>query len=307
MKICIIGYGRFGPHHARVFRQLGCEVSVYDQSPEQVRSAAEAGFEVFDVMPRNLNAIVVATPASAHKYCVEWGLTHGMHVLCEKPLAKSYQEAYDFENLAEDNHLVLMTGYTYLSHPVYDVFQGALKDRMIGEPWFFRAERENLGILRMDADVVEDLMVHDIAFANALFGEPADICGSGHYHLGALPEAAEAAMAYPMDITASFFASWLGPTKRHRILLVGSLGSLEWNESDPHVVLHESHLSGHGRVVNGGHRLIGLSADEPLLRQARRFLGAIQREPWAFEGNFSSSVVQVTDRIRESIDESVRS
>lgn len=138
IKIAVIGYGYWGPNLVRNFNELEEVelVGICDKRPERFRIAKtrypyvrtvncyKKLFEDFDI-----DAIVIATPVATHYQMVKEALEVGKHVLVEKPLTSTSEEAQELIKLATKNQKVLMVDHTF-------VYTGAVrKMNILNELW----------------------------------------------------------------------------------------------------------------------------------------------------------------------------
>ena len=174
LKAAVIGAGAFGRHHASKYRHIdGVElVAIADPSAE-VRKTSLATHGVGAVadwreLLGTVDLVSVCTPAQTHAEIVRAFLNAGAHVLVEKPIATSVEEADALIALAARTNLVLTVG-----HQERFVFAGTgLLDHKevpldiscwrMG-PWTGRSA---------DVSVVLDLMIHDLDLVHQLVPSP---------------------------------------------------------------------------------------------------------------------------------------
>lgn len=162
----VVGVGRLGAEHARILSALPESrlVGVHDLRPERAEAVARrvgGGARPFarlaDLL-REVQAVVVAVPTSSHHEVGRAALRAGCHLLVEKPLAASLEEADDLAETAERVGRLLCVGRVERFNPA--VRRGR---RYVGRPRFVVAER--LAPFRRrgtDVGVVLDLMIHDL-------------------------------------------------------------------------------------------------------------------------------------------------
>ena len=170
MKAVIIGAGHMGRYHAdKLAACKGVELAgVVDADPARAAELAKKhGVKVFsgyqDILGK-ADAAIVAVPTDRHHEVAAACLEAGMHVLVEKPIATSVEEADALIAIAERRRVVLQVGHVER----YSKAFAALAARM-DRPVFVEAERLS-GFKRRGAevDVVLDLMIHDLDLAAAL-------------------------------------------------------------------------------------------------------------------------------------------
>jgi len=164
MRIAVIGVGHLGKHHARILSSLaGAQlVAVVDTNrsrAEEIASAShtQPAFDYRDVIGR-VDAVTLAVPTEIHADLARDLLAAGIHVLVEKPMARSIAEADAMIDAAGDADVVLAVGQTERFNPAITAARPFLTD-----PRFIEVHR--LGAFperSLDIDVVFDLMIHDL-------------------------------------------------------------------------------------------------------------------------------------------------
>jgi predicted dehydrogenase len=164
IKTAVIGVGSLGQAHARVHASLEQVelVAVCDTNETRGREIAERHATRFVSDYRELlgqvEAVSIATPTVNHCEISLAFLEAGVHVLVEKPIARSLAEADEMIRAAESKGLALQTGHIERFNPAF----AALR-RRIERPRFFEAHRMGVFTPRsLDIDVVMDLMVHEL-------------------------------------------------------------------------------------------------------------------------------------------------
>jgi predicted dehydrogenase len=120
LKIGIIGTGGISQFHIEAYRKNPfVDLAAFcDINPDQLGKKADqygianAYVNLDDMLEQTeLDAVSVCTWNSAHAPCVIKALKAGKHVLCEKPMATSAQEALAMQQAAEENNKLLMVGF----------------------------------------------------------------------------------------------------------------------------------------------------------------------------------------------------
>ena len=164
MKVAVIGTGHLGQAHARIYASLPQVelVAVCDTNEATGKAIAEKHNTRFVQDYRELldavEAVSIATPTINHHEITCGCLQAGIHVLVEKPIARTLAEADEMIALATAKDLTLQVGHIERFNPGF-----ALMREHIKQPYFFEAHR--LGIFTprsLDIDVVMDLMVHEL-------------------------------------------------------------------------------------------------------------------------------------------------
>src|SRR5204863_3257879 len=150
-------------------------------------------------------------------------LLHGKHVLVEKPLTTSVQEAEELIALAKQLNRVLMVGHTFEYSPAVNELRKLVQSGDLGEIYCAETERVNLGLFRSDTNVIWDLAPHDVSILLYLFGKtPEQVNVQAHAHL--LPDICDIAhldLEFADKMTAHIHVSWLHPCKIRRVTVIG--------------------------------------------------------------------------------------
>ena len=143
-------------------------VGFYDANPEQrMRVANELGARPFDSLPGLLDAVqaaVVVVPTRTHYDVAKEALARGVHLLIEKPITATLEQADELLALAKQKGALLQIGHV-------ERFNRALRAAMpyLDSPRFVESERlAPFNPRGTDVAVVLDLMIHDIDLVHAL-------------------------------------------------------------------------------------------------------------------------------------------
>jgi predicted dehydrogenase len=177
LRVGVIGVGHLGYHHARVYTELlNAEVvGVVDINEERAASIGEmlgvphySDLEKFFRAARP-HAVSVVVPTVDHYEVAKMSLEAGCHVLIEKPVTSTVEEAESLLKLAASRNLVLQVGHI-------ERFNSAVQHvrNIVKSPLFLQSRRIGPFSSRInDVGVVLDLMIHDIDIILSLV--PSDI------------------------------------------------------------------------------------------------------------------------------------
>lgn len=160
----VIGAGHLGSKHAKVYSRLRNVdlVAVCDTNEERGRSVANkyraryfADYrELFD----KVEAVSIAVPTFLHYKIAKDFLLNGVHVLIEKPITKTIEEADELLRIARDKNLIIQVGHIERFNSAIIAIEPYIK-----EPRFIECNRLGPFVQRAaDIGVVLDLMIHDI-------------------------------------------------------------------------------------------------------------------------------------------------
>lgn len=236
LRVAVIGAGRWGINHVRVVAgDAGCELyAVHDPDPAVAPAVREltaaplshAAEELARLLedPR-LDAVIIAAPAPTHAELALRALAAGKHVLVEKPLALSLEDARRIEAAAQQHQRCLMVGHLMLYHPVVTRLHTILHAGELGKLHYLHATRVNLGRLRSDENALWSFGPHDLSVIDHLLGGelPVSVAARGQSVLQAgIEDVVFLSLRYPSGPMAHIHLSWLNPRKERRLTLVCS-------------------------------------------------------------------------------------
>jgi predicted dehydrogenase len=220
IRCAVFGAGHFGRYHAQKYATTpGAElVAVVDADPVRAAAlAAETGTHAetsLEAMIGRIDAASVAVPTHAHYDVATRLLDAGIHVLVEKPIAATLDQADALVALAQRRGVVLQVGH----------LQRFLLQRMeiqarVVRPLFIEALRIAPFKPRgTDVGVVLDLMIHDIDLILALVGEPVtDIDAVGAPVVTTSEDLVNARLKFANGCVASVTASRIGFKTERRL------------------------------------------------------------------------------------------
>jgi predicted dehydrogenase len=172
LRVGVVGVGSLGFHHARILREIeGVRMAgVFDASAERAAHvAAELGVPAFpslDAFLGGVDAAVVAVTTTNHAEVALEAIGRGVHLLIEKPIAATLDEADRIVAAARGAGVVVATGHV-------ERFNGALRacEQYLDGPRFVESHRlAPFNPRGTDVAVVLDLMIHDIDLVLGLVG-----------------------------------------------------------------------------------------------------------------------------------------
>ena len=164
IKTAVIGVGYLGKFHADKYAALPNSelIAVVDANAETVKAIAAKlnvqGLTDYQSLLGNVEAVSIAAPTSLHFNIAKDFLSHGSHVLIEKPITVTVEEADELIELARKNKRLIQVGHL-------ERFNAALLDldKEITQPVFIESHRlAPFNPRATDVNVVLDLMIHDI-------------------------------------------------------------------------------------------------------------------------------------------------
>lgn len=277
VRIGVVGTGGIGQHHVRLLSELEQAdlVGVFDPRKEIAEEVAgrfgAAISPSFEALLGEVEAMVLAVPTVHHADLGCEILGAGRHLLVEKPIASTLEEADRL--LAAADGLVLAAGHVEFHNPAVQ----ALLSRAEG-PRFIEIERLAVFTPRsLDVDVVLDLMIHDLQILHALDPSPiTEIRATGIDVLTEKIDIASCRLAMESGCVANVTASRVSSerVRKLRTFLRDRYYSLDYQLQEVH---------GYCLTDQGGHRVLQpddleVAQGEPLKRELETFIAAVRGE-----------------------------
>jgi predicted dehydrogenase len=222
VRVGVVGVGALGRHHARVYASLpdAALVGVVDTHPGRAEEVAgPLGTKVFpkytDLIGK-VDAVSIATPTILHAEIGAQLLKEGIHVLVEKPIAHTLEDADRLIQAARENNRVLQIGHLERFNPAVVQLR-----EIVRKPRFFEAHRMGMFSPRsLDIDVVLDLMIHDLDIISLLVPSPvAEVSAVGIAVLTNRIDIANARLHFEDGCVANITASRVSMEKIRKLRL----------------------------------------------------------------------------------------
>lgn len=320
-SIAVVGAGYWGKNLVRNFHQLGVLKAVCDGSQAILRQMGEAyaGIDMTtdmnDVLAdRDIQAVVIATPAALHSKLAAKALQADKHVFVEKPLSLTYAEGENLVCLARERKKVLFVGHILQYHPAVVRLKELIRKGTIGRLQYIYSRRLSLGKIRREENILWSFAPHDISVILSITGEqPSYVDSVGNNFLHArIPDVTMTNLKFPSGIGAHIFVSWLNPFKEQRLVIVGGNGMLVFDDTQPietklvhypHTIHWENGLPVPQKAASVPVDLSDIW-DEPLKLECHAFLTAVDTgHPPLTSGEEGLRVLRVLEFSQASIEQ----
>jgi predicted dehydrogenase len=256
LNVGVVGYGYWGPNLARCLSETeDCRlVAIADQSPAALERAARrfpGALLVRNwselVRDRTIDAVAIATPVWSHFEIAEAALFAGKHVLVEKPITSTREQAERLIDLAEAKRKVVLVDHTFCYTPAVKMLCDLIRTGTLGDLYYYVSQRMNLGLFQSDVDVIWDLAVHDIAILDyCLKIQPVAVSASGACHISGKPaNIAHVTLFYEDGLIGDLNVNWLSPVKIRQSILSGNRRMVVYDdlESNEKIKIYDSGVS----------------------------------------------------------------
>ena len=315
VKVGVIGIGNMGWHHARVLSLLRDAdlIGVADPDPERGHMATEQfdcrWFADYRQMLSEVEAVCIAVPTLLHHPVGLACLQAGLHVLIEKPIAASQDEATALINAAHQAHRLLQVGHIERFNPAFrELIKVVANEEVVvleGRRHSPHSDRAN------DVSVVLDLMIHDIDLVLELAQAPVvRLAAAGGRSAEGPIDYVNATLGFENGVVASLTASKMSHRKI-RSLSAHCRSSLVETDFLNHTLhihrrAHEWVSADHGELLyrnDGFIEEVSTTSIEPLYAELEHFLQCVRgRETPAVDGLQASRALKLADLIEQAVE-----
>jgi predicted dehydrogenase len=269
---------------------------------------------------KEVEAVIIATPASTHYEIAKMMLEYGKHVLVEKPLTMDYKQALELCRLSDKMNKFLMVGHIYCFNPAVNYIRDVIRSDRLGNLYYGVGLRLGLGPIRNDASCTWDLATHDIAMLIYLLDKmPRYVNAHGLSFLQkerGIHDYANIQLKYDNGFQFNLTVSWYAAEKIRTWYLMGSKSMLKFDDvskNAPVTIYNKSiivvstdqgatHCADKIIPTEGDTIIPYIQQSEPLLLECKHFIESIKtgKKPLT-DGVQGAKVVKVLEAIEESI------
>jgi len=297
----VIGVGSLGQHHARVYSALpGVElVGVCDADKDRAQEVADrhsvAVFDSPEALAVNCDAVSVVVPTPLHAETAIPVMEAGCHVLVEKPICASLEEAEKLLAVADRHDRIVQVGHIEHFNPVMSYLE-----EHVSQPLYITADRLAPFQPRgTDVGVVLDLMIHDLGIILALAKDRViRVDAVGVQVLSGKEDIANARIEFAGGCVANINTSRVSRKKLREIRVFQNEGylSLDFMNQAGHLVRKQTD----GLLEEA----IPLEKEEPLKLELASFVACVreQNDP-KVSGSLGKTALELAVRITELVRE----
>jgi predicted dehydrogenase len=315
MRVGIIGTGTMGEVHATAWQSIGAELTGCSSSnPTQAEAFGRRHeirtFPNHDELLNNVDIVDICTPTATHKSLVLAAAKAGKHVICEKPIALTVEDAQAMIDACQG--IRFFVGMVLRFFPQYRSTKQLVAAGRIGEPGVLRLKRVSYVPQNPEAwyfnqtlsgGMVVDLMIHDFDYARWLAGEVERVfalktqadTGSAQYIQAVLRlksgaiALVEGGWAYPPGVFRTGFD------------LSGTDGLIEWSSDQPSPLITFFPPKAE-ETASVGLPTSGL-ADDPFAAELRHAYQSIQSgAPFEVTAEDALEALRISLAVRKSVE-----
>jgi predicted dehydrogenase len=288
VNVAVVGCGYWGKNLVRNFAQLGVLRVICDASHETLAKFKEQyGVEGVSDFNQVLNmadvqAVVIATPASTHANLVIQALAAGKDVFVEKPLALTLEDAQAIKDAASNSKCILMVGHLLEYHPALVQLRSLVTQGKIGKLQYLYSNRLSCGKVRTEENVLWSFAPHDICSILGFVGNlPITVQAVGSTYLGQVEDFCVVNLEFEQNVKAHIFVSWFHPFKEQRLVVVGDTGTAVFDDvsDEEKLTIYEQQAELQNNIPvlkQNSKTVIPLNTAEPLKQECQHFLKCIE-------------------------------
>ena len=324
-RIALIGSGTWGMNFVRVLvNNNECIfAAVADINPLALERIQMLGKDILTysnfsqvVENEDIDAVIISTPVNTHYEISKACISAGKHVMCEKPLTLTLEEAIQLQKIAQDQKVILMVGHIFLYNDAIRYIKEAIVKNALGKPMYMYFKRTGLGPVREDVNAIWDLAPHDISIANYLLDAmPMSITAFGNSYLKqGKVDVAFIMLEYQNNVFVNIHVSWIDPSKQRQITIVGDKKMLIYDDVSitdkikifDKGVSYQTHSGDFGEfqmAIRDGEIVIpNIKHNEPLKSEVNHFIDCIIKNKTPFtDGGNAVNVMKVLEASGKSI------
>jgi predicted dehydrogenase len=304
LRVAVIGIGHVGRHHVRLLSDvpdvtLVAAVDVLrDRAEAAVAGTSAEALADHRVLVGRVDAVIVAVPTAAHLAIAGDFLSRGVHVLVEKPMSASVEDADTMLALAESSGAVLAVGHVERFNPAVQAAMPVLQ-----APRFIEVHRlSGFPERSLDVDVIFDVMIHDLDIILAM--DRSDVLAVeavGVPVLSSRVDIANARIRFASGCVANITASRISRdrVRKVRCFQPDMYVSIDYAEQELEVWRLMPDASGRPAITGGR---VEVARDEPLRRELLDFVGAVRdRRAPLVTGADGRRALALATRVAEAI------
>lgn len=233
LGFALIGVGYWGPNYARILSELDdvellwcCDTNKDALlKMQRIYPTIKITEKITGILKDDkVDCLIVVTPAQTHYQIVRASLDAGKHVLVEKPLTTSVEEAKDLVLLSKKKKKTLAVDHTFKFNPGIRKLKEYIDKGELGKIYYMYGLYNALGPIRKDVSAMWDLSPHFIYTANYLLNsKPVSVLARGRDLLiKGMDDVVFLTFEYENGVLFNLHSSWLDPLKVRQLVVVGS-------------------------------------------------------------------------------------
>ena len=314
MRIGIVGTGTMAEVHAAAWRTVGAEIAGCTSSnPTQAEAFSQRhkirSFDDYAKLLDTVDIVDICTPTAAHKPLALAAAEAGKHVICEKPIALTVEDAEAMIKACRD--VRFFVGMVLRFFPQYRSAKQLVAAGRIGKPGVLLLKRVSYAPQKPEAwyfnealsgGLVVDLMIHDFDYARWLAGDVERVYALKTHADSGAAQYVQAILRLKSGAIALIEGGWAYPPGVFRtgLDISGTDGVIEWSsdQASPLLTFFPPKME---ETASVGLPTSGLT-DDPFAAELRHAYQCIQSgAPFEVTAEDSLQALRISLAVRESL------
>jgi UDP-N-acetylglucosamine 3-dehydrogenase len=298
LKVGVIGAGKWGINHIRVYSELDCElVGIADINPKAKEIADKFRVKYFsdygDLLPL-VDAVSVVVPTETHYGVVRDCLNAGKHVLVEKPLVFDLDQAKELIELAKEKDLIFSVGYLFRYNAAVLKLRELIKD--VGDLQYITARYiHSTKPPRKDCGVVFNFGSHLIDILNfTLDKKPKSVYCKNLNYLSKEREDCSLIILDYGDFIANIEVSWFHPLKKRDLWVIGSKKKVYSDLFEQIIKVYPLEIA-YDKVPEVREENVEINKNEPLKEELKSFCKMVKENRKPDNGEEECEIIRIMD------------
>lgn len=290
LRAAVIGVGTMGKNHARVYSEINnAELVAVADTNQQALEKIGNKYKIKTYTDyremlacENIDVVSIVVPTMLHHRIALDCINAKKHVLVEKPIASTLEEAKEIIEAARMNNVKLTIGHIERFNPAVQEMKKKIKEGQIGKVYEIVVKRIGPFPARIrDVGVVIDLSVHDIdVMRYILESEPSRIYAETEKKINTDHEDLLCAMIkFNNEVICNLDINWLTPVKKRKLYVTGEKGMLTVDYIDQNLIYHENSSKNEDKeqflITEGKSIKYVIPKREPLRTELEHFVSCV--------------------------------
>lgn len=322
INIAIVGLGYWGPNILRTLSKIKKvdKIVVIDKDKKRLSVAKKINKKVFvyqninEIKKSYVDGVILSTPAKTHFHIAKIILKAKKHLLIEKPIVTNKKDLIKLNTIANKNKLILMSGDLYMYHPAIKRLKKIVQRKNFGKLRYIYSERLNLGRIRKDINIIENLATHDFGIVFYILNSVKKINFSvikTSFIQKNIDDIAFITLKLNNHITANLNLSWYHPEKVRKLSIIGSNKMVTFDDIKKQIEIHNKKVTlvnskkiydrkmPNFKYLNKPSKIIKFN-EEPLKLELISFLNCISKQNKPVTGfKFNYQIIDLLEKINQ--------
>jgi predicted dehydrogenase len=316
-RVAVIGAGAMGANEARACAGVSGVTVAWIADQDKAAAAAVANelgaratTDNATAIASDVDAVIIAVPTPFHRSVTELAAAHGKHVFCEKPIARTIEDAEAMVAACDRAGVRLMIGHVVRFFPEFVKIHDVLQAGSLGRIGLARASRVNAHPpgdgnwyrdLETSGGLIVDLMIHDFDTLRWYFGDVERVFAQGLSYTSHQPTSdyALAVLRFANGVIAHVEGSWAHGSWRTAMEIVGEHGIVRHNGEEAAPIRVEKRGPANQGLLISRH---WAANDSPYRAELRHFFDCLTNgKPFQTDGSDGLRALEVALAVLASV------